>query len=176
MAIYVDNKAFLEALIQYRKDIRIAKREALEKPKVPEFVGECILKIAQHLSFKPNFLNYSYREDMVGDAVENCLLYIDNFNPAKSKNPFSYFTQISFYAFVRRILREKKQLYVKYKCIQNSSEFESYVNQEHDDKDYDNTYIEFLRRNMGEIITDFETKKKVKKRKQKPKGLEVFMK
>jgi len=162
---YVDNNKLLAELIAYQKSIRKAKREGLEKPRVPEYVGECLLKIAEHLSFRPNFYNYSYIGDMIGDGIENCLLYIDNFNPEKSKNPFAYFTQIIWYAFIRRILKEKKQLYLKYKSIEKSPEFSEYFNQAHDIGVYKNTYVEFLKKNMVEIISEFEDKKKNKKKK-----------
>lgn len=117
---YVDNKAFLAALVEYRKACADAKKAGKKEPPIPEFIGECFLKIAQHLSYRPNFINYTYREDMVSDGVENCLLYMKNFNPRKSKNPFGYFTTVSFYAFVRRIQKERKHTYLKYKLIHNA--------------------------------------------------------
>lgn len=164
---YVNNQKLLEAFEEWQKEIRSAKKSSLPEPPVPNYIGECILKIAEHLSYKPNFIGYSYREDLVGDAIENCLQYIKNFNPKISKNPFGYITQICMYAFFRRIYREKKQLVIKYSCIQNSSEFMEYVNQEHDDKSYENTYLTFLRRNMTDIISEFEEKKQAKKDKKK---------
>ncbi len=90
------------------------------KPKVPNYVGECFLKIATHLSYKPNFVNYMFREDMICDGIENSLQYIHNFDPEKSTNPFAYFTQIIYYAFLRRIQREKKQLEIKNKILERS--------------------------------------------------------
>ena len=84
------------------------------------YVGDCFLKIATHLSYKPNFVNYPFREDMICDGIENCLQYIDNFDPEKSSNPFAYFTQIIYYAFLRRIQKEKKQLEIKQKIIDHS--------------------------------------------------------
>ena len=58
------------------------------------------LKIANHLSFKPNFVNYMFKEDMISDGIENCVQYVHNFDPEKSQNPFAYFTQIIHYAFL----------------------------------------------------------------------------
>ena len=78
------------------------------------------MQIAVHLSYKSNFINYGFREDMISDGIENCIQYIHNFDPDKSKNPFAYFTQIIYYAFLRRIQKEKKSLYVKYKSLENS--------------------------------------------------------
>ena len=117
---YVNNKEFLAAIIDYKDQIIIAERRGLPKPVIPRYIGECFLKIATHLSFKPNFVNYMFKDDMVCDGIENCVQYINNFNPEKSKNPFAYFTQIIHYAFLRRIQKEKKQLEIKTKIIERS--------------------------------------------------------
>ena len=117
---YVNNKEFLTALIKYREDVEIARLQDKPKPVIPRYIGECFLKIANHLSFKPNFVNYMFKEDMISDGIENCVQYIHNFDPAKSKNPFAYFTQIIHYAFLRRIQREKRQLEIKNKIIEKS--------------------------------------------------------
>ena len=117
---YVNNKEFLAALIRYREDIEIAQLQDKTKPVIPRYIGECFLKIANHLSFKPNFVNYMFKEDMISDGIENCVQYIHNFNPEKSQNPFAYFTQIIHYAFLRRIQREKRQLEIKNKIIEKS--------------------------------------------------------
>jgi len=117
---YVKNKEFLAALIKYREDIEIAKIRGNPKPQIPRYIGECFLKIANHLSFKPNFVNYMFKEDMISDGIENCVQYIHNFNPEKSQNPFAYFTQIIHYAFLRRIQKEKKQLEIKNKILERT--------------------------------------------------------
>ena len=117
---YVNNKEFLAALIKLREDREIAEIRGKEKPRIPRYIGECFLKIATHLSFKPNFVNYMFKEDMISDGIENCVQYIHNFNPEKSRNPFAYFTQIIHYAFLRRIQREKRQLEIKNKIIEKS--------------------------------------------------------
>lgn len=117
---YVNNKDFLDALMVYRKQVLEAEQKGLDKPKVPSYIGECFLKIATHLSYKPNFVNYMFREDMICDGIENCLQYIHNFNPEKSTNPFAYFTQIIYFAFLRRISKEKKQLEIKAKILEKS--------------------------------------------------------
>ncbi len=117
---YVNNKEFLAALIKYREDVEIAKLQDKTKPVIPRYIGECFLKIANHLSFKPNFVNYMFKEDMISDGIENCVQYIHNFNPEKSQNPFAYFTQIIHYAFLRRIQREKRQLEIKNKILEKS--------------------------------------------------------
>ena len=117
---YVNNKEFLAALIRYREDIEIAEIRGNPRPVIPRYIGECFLKIATHLSFKPNFVNYMFKEDMISDGIENCVQYIRNFNPEKSQNPFAYFTQIIHYAFLRRIQKEKKQLEIKNKILEKT--------------------------------------------------------
>ena len=117
---YVNNKEFLEALVAYKVRVNAAKESGADRPIVPNYIGECFLKIATHLSYKPNFVNYMFREDMICDGIENCLQYIDNFNPEKSSNPFAYFTQIIYYAFLRRIQKEKRQLEIKSKILEKS--------------------------------------------------------
>ena len=131
---YVNNKDFLAAIVKYREDVEITfikkfGRELTKedrattwdtKPPIPRYIGECFLKIANHLSFKPNFVNYMFKEDMISDGIENCVQYIHNFNPEKSQNPFAYFTQINHYANLRRIQREKRQLEIKNKILERS--------------------------------------------------------
>ena len=117
---YVNNKEFLAALILYKKDVAEAEELGKPKPRITNYLGECFLKIATHLSFKPNFVNYIFKDDMISDGIENCVQYIHNFNPEKSQNPFAYFTQIIHYAFLRRIQREKRQLEIKNKIIERS--------------------------------------------------------
>lgn len=117
---YVDNAAFLAALKTHRANRQRALETNTEAPLVPEFIGECFLKIATHLSYKPNFMSYTFREDMISDGVENCLVYVDNFDPDKSSNPFGYFTQVIYYAFVRRIQKEKRHTYIRFKLIEQS--------------------------------------------------------
>jgi hypothetical protein len=124
---YVNNKEFLAALIKYREDKEIAEIQGKPKPPIPRYIGECFLKIANHLSFKPNFVNYMFKEDMISDGIENCVQYIHNFNPEKSQNPFAYFTQIIHYAFLRRIQREKRQMEIKNKILERSGYSEVFV-------------------------------------------------
>lgn len=116
---YVDNQLFLQEITVYRNSVLRAEELKIERPRVPEYIGTCLFKIATHLARKPNFANYTFREDMVSDGIENCLLYIDNFDPDRGTNPFAYFTQIIYYAFLRRIQKEKKHMYVKYKSMEN---------------------------------------------------------
>lgn len=164
-AHYVNNPDFLEAL-KARK-ILVAEALAANKdtPQVSNYLGECILLIATRLSYKSNFINYSYREEMISDGIENCLRYIGNFDPAKSSNPFAYFTQVIYYAFLRRIAREKKQTIIKGKMIRDLP-FEAFELQEHDETGhYINSYIDFMQNNS--VFDDTIASKKEKKVKSK---------
>lgn len=123
---YVDNAALQAAMVEYIADVRAAKERGEPRPRVPEFIGACILKIATNYSmsskYKANFIRYPFREDMVMDGVETCIRYIHNYDPDRFNNPLSYFTQTCFYAFLSRIGTEKKQLYKKFKAIQAQRE------------------------------------------------------
>jgi hypothetical protein len=141
---YINNQDFLAALIAYRSSVEAAEASNEERPRVPEYIGECFLKIARHLSYKSNFINYSFKDEMISDAIENCLSVVSNFDPAKSKNPFAYFTQITFYAFVRRIQREKKQLQTKYRYI-DQLDLNELITQEHDNGDFQNQFLDYLK-------------------------------
>ena len=162
---YVNNPDFLEALKKHRTAVAEALASGADRPQVSNYIGECILKIANHLSYKANFINYSYRDEMIADGIENCLRYVDNFDPEKSSNPFAYFTQIIYFAFLRRIAREKKQSVIKGKLIRDMP-FESFELQDQDeDGHFTNSYIEFMQSNGA--FDDFIERKKEKKKKAK---------
>jgi len=159
---YVNNKDLLEALIAYQKDCREAEDAGEDRPRVPDYIGECIYQIATRLATKPNFSGYSYKEDMISDGIENCLLYINNFNPEKSQNPFAYFTQIIWYAFLRRIQKEKKQMYIRFKSSQSMvAAGETYTGE--DVTLQLNTSADY----MSDFIRDFEDKLQRDKDKKK---------
>lgn len=173
---YVDNKRLYEAIIEYKQQVLEAKKNGKQKPPIPNYVGECILMIANRLSTKPNFANYSYREEMVSDGVENCICYFDNFDPAKTNNPFAYFTQIIYYAFLRRILKEKKQLYIKHKTLENSLILHTLADQgEMSDVDITPTTVDLDNENMYDFIKSFEDNLLSKKKKKSKKGIEKFI-
>jgi len=134
---YVNNKEFHAALVVYKENVEIAKIKGLSPPKITNYLGDCFLKIATHLSYRPNFVNYMFREDMISDGVENCVHYINNFNTDRT-NPFAYFTQIVYYAFLRRIQKEKKQMEIKEKIIERSGydEVFSVDGDHHNSSDY----------------------------------------
>jgi hypothetical protein len=149
-AHYVDNKKFLQALIDYRKSVDEAKENGLEQPIVPNYIGECFIKISTHLSYKSNFINYTFKDDMISDGIENCLTAVAKFDPSKSANPFAYYTQVVYFAFIRRILKEKKQQVTKYKLIENM-DFESILMQEGEGGEINNQYLDYLRKQIDTI-------------------------
>ena len=155
---YVDNKKFLEAMVIYKDKVNSAKENNRKKPDVTNYIGECFLKIANHLSYRPNFINYTYRDDMISDGIENCLQYMNNFDPNKSTNPFAYFTQIIYYAFIRRIQKEKKQQLVKQKLIANAGVENMMDRLEGDDAQYRSQLLDFLQKNQK--LEEPVTKKK----------------
>ena len=169
-AHYVDNKVFLQAMREWKEKCEEAEQMGEDKPRVSNYIGECFLKIANGLSHKPNFMNYTFKDDMVSDGIENCLQYIHNFNPEKSKNPFAYFTQIIYYAFIRRIQREKKQTHVKHRLIEKV-DYRAFVTMEGDENSYSVNGFDPTIMLPDEAV--YKPKKKVKV--DKPSGLENFM-
>ena len=162
---YVNNKEFLAAMVEYKKLVDKAKKAGKNNPRVPDYVGECFLKIANHLSYRPNSINYTYRDDMISDGIENCLQYLNNFDGEKSNNPFAYFTQIIYYAFIRRIQKEKKQTTIKQRMIQEAN-YDDMALQPGEDRDFKNQFTEFLKKNMP---TEEPVKKKTVAKKKKKK-------
>ena len=146
---YVNNKEFLAAIVAYREKVIASKENGTPKPRVPNYIGECFVKIANHLAYKANFINYTYREEMVLDGIENCITYVDNFDPAKSSNPFAYFTQITYYAFLRRIQKEKKYMATKYRYIQNL-DVSSIITEDADGSEHTNEFINYLRKQIDD--------------------------
>ena len=162
---YVDNKKFLQAMIDWRE----TWPDEENIPPVTNYIGECFLKIATRLSYRPNFINYTYRDEMISDGIENCLQYVKNFNPEKSKNPFAYFTQIIYYAFLRRIAKEKKQSHIKNKMIEREA-YNSFTTMEGDSNTYQIDNID-----LTAFLPEEDVYKPKKKQSTKKKGLEVFM-
>lgn len=172
---YVDNKQLYAVIIEYKEKVKQAAAEGKPKPPLPNYIGECLWMIANRLSSKPNFARYPYREEMVGDGIENCIAYFDNFNPEKTNNPFAYFTQIIYYAFLRRIQKEKKQLYIKYKVMENSMIMNTLAEYQELDEDGHFPHIgEYDNEQMFDFIKTFEEKLD-KKRAGGNKGLEKFL-
>jgi DNA-directed RNA polymerase specialized sigma subunit len=173
---YINNKEFLNSLIEYREKVAQAEQNGEPTPIIPNYVGECFLMIARRLSTKPNFISYQFREDMISDGVENCVQYINNFNPEKSKNPFAYFTQIIYYAFLRRIQKEKKQLYVKYSSTRNITLMEM-VQSEEDIPELVNQPLhnDYSQEYIDDFMTTFENNLEKRKKAKKKVGIENFI-
>lgn len=148
---YVDNKKFLQALIDYREEVKKAEKDKKEIPQVPNYIGECFIKIATHLSYKSNFINYTFRDDMISDGIENCLTAAAKFDPEKSSNPFAYYTQIIYFAFIRRIQKEKKQQATKYKIIENL-DLDTLV--AGDDSEVGQQLVDYLKKQLDTIDPD----------------------
>ena len=173
---YVNNAEFLAALLDYKAQVQKAKDAGLDIPPISNYIGDCFIKIATHLSYKSNFINYSFKDDMISDGIENCLTAVAKFDPSKSSNPFAYYTQIIYFAFIRRIQKEKKQLYIKYKSTEHIGVldegmlFETADGQTKQFEMYDN---------ISEFIENYEdsraAKKAEKEAKKKPEGVERFL-
>lgn len=159
---YVNNKKFLEAMIEYHEKRKENQAKDLPDPRPNDYIGECFLKIANHLAHKPNFSNYMFKEEMIGDGIENCIQYINNFDPEKSNNPFAYFTQIIYYAFLRRIAKEKKQLYTKMKYGQhcNVIELTREIQETNQNDNFDTNikYSDWSQEYVDGFISDYEEK------------------
>lgn len=171
---YVNNKEFTAAVSEFNISCKLAEEKGKVKPQMTEYIGECIYKIATRLSTRPNFINYTYRDEMICDAIENCIQYIGNFNPEKSSNAFAYITQICYYAFLRRIQKEKKQVYIKQTVTNESGitmdSFET-IDGQHDPS-LSNTNVEWMQENMNRV--EYNPRKSKRKTAVKKKNLENF--
>lgn len=170
---YVDNEEFTKHLIEHKNKVKDHKDKGLPRPKANDYIGECFQKIANNLAKRPNFYQYTFKDEMISDAIENCVMYFENFDPEKSNKPFAYFTKICWYAFVRRIAKEKKQQYVKYKATES---FGILGEDELEDLDAETRAQIQIYDNLYEFISNFEEKNFLKKDnvEAKPKGIENF--
>lgn len=170
---YVNNQDFLQALIDYQKTVNDAKKQNLPNPKIPDYIGDCFYKIAVGIAKRPNFCQYTYKDEMIGDAVENCLMYFHNFDPTKYDKPFAYFSKVIWWAFVRRIDKEKKQQYIKYKCTENFGILGEEEMEELEDSAFTQMQVYDT---MYDFIEKFENNMKEKKKKiTKQKGIDSFI-
>lgn len=172
---YVNNKQFYEALSEHKKGVLAAAEAGTEKPRIPNYIGECIYHIADRLSRKPNFINYSFRDEMISDGIENSIMYLDNFNPEKYNNPFAYFTQIIKFAFIRRIAKEKKILVIKQKALQNYAIMGMLANYQDDDSNHISSSIDLDNEYMVGLVIDFDAKRALERKKSTEKvGIEKY--
>lgn len=176
---YINNADFCAALEKYKEDCAIAKTEGKIKPRIPNYIGECFVKLSEGLARRPNFFGYSYKDEMIADGIENCLMYFENFDSGKTKNPFAYFTQILWWCFVRRIQKEKKHQYIKYKATENFGILDAPellgLGEGHTKQIevYDNMY-DFIRK-FEETEFNKGAKTPAVKKKKKAKGIETFL-
>lgn len=170
---YVDNEKFLEALTEYKLKYNEAKALGKEKPIVSNYIGDCFMKIAHGVARRHSFMLYSFKDEMIMDGVENCLLYCHNFDPTKEDrngkvNPFAYFSQIIIYAFLRRIEKEKEEMYVKYKSAENIEyEYDLDFDDTIDRETLQNYKKDGIYGNLKDFIYSFEESKRKKKEKKK---------
>ena len=171
---YIDNKKFYTALLHHKQAVTAARAAGKEDPRIPSYIGECLYKIATRLSLKPNFISYTYRDEMISDGLENCINYLNNFDPEKSDNPFAYFTQIIWFAFIRRIDKEKKHLYIKQKTLENFY-FEGMLAEQAFDEDKSVT-VNLDNEYMKGLVESYDKKQleKQKKSKSRRQGVEKF--
>jgi len=178
---YVNNREFSYAVVDYVTAANTAKVNGEKNPVVPDYIAMCFMKICEGLSHKPNFVRYTYRDEMVMDGVENCLKAIYNYNidtatRTGKPNAFSYFTQIAYFAFIRRIVKEKKQTDIKFKFMEQAN-IEDFVASIDVNSPIDQSFLDTLREKISRIkdtdkaIKDFKKEEKEKKKK----GLELFM-
>lgn len=166
---YINNKTLYGAMIHYKNDIKHALEHDADKPQVPKYIGESILLICNNLAKKPNFSGYTYKHDMISDGIMDCIAAVDNFNPDKTNNPFAYFTQIAWNAFLRRIQKEKKQTYIKHKNYENSF----LLMDVHDEMNGGSMQLK-SNDYSSEIVRSFEDKLTKTKKQGKLTGIEKF--
>lgn len=185
---YVNNAQFSEAVVEYVKHAREVESQGLDKPQINDYIASCFLKIAEGLSHKANFVRYTYREEMMMDAVENCLKAIDNYNLETATrtgkpNAFAYFTQISWYAFLRRIEREKKQQDIKMRYLTESG-IEDLISEESQNDDafrQTQAFVDELRgridivKESDKVIKDYEKGQRQKRKRKVDSDLSEFI-
>ena len=170
---YVNNKEFTQAVAEFNEKVKLAESKGKTPPQMSNYIGECIYKIATRLSTRPNFINYTYRDEMICDAIENCIQYIGNFNVEKSNNAFAYITQICYYAFLRRIQKEKKQVFIKQQMTMDITQ-DTFETIDGDTTGMTNTNVEWMQENMTQV--QYEPRKSKRKKATTTKGLDKFTK
>ena len=162
-AHYIDNKKFFASMKEWKEEIDLCAAEGKDKPRCTNYLGECFVKICNHLAYKSNFVNYTFRDEMILDGIENCLRYADRFNPEKSENPFAYFTQITYYSFIRRIKKEARQTETKLRYLQSID-----LQQLLDEIEGDSGNYEYLNWIQSQIDTNAKEKQDLNKTTTKP--------
>jgi hypothetical protein len=162
---YINNADLYESMKIFKAERNLAVANGTQLPQIPNYVGQAIMLIANNLVRKGNFSGYSFRCEMVSDGIENCIQYLHNFNPDKSKNPFGYISLIISRAFIRRIEKEAKHSYIRHKLLVTKSPFfEAF---DLDPSDMEAVSAEMSNDKSSDIITNFETKLANKKEKKR---------
>jgi len=157
---YVDKREFHLLLVEHKRKVEAALAKGEETPRPCDGIGDAFIKIANGLARKANFVNYPFREDMIGDAIENCAMAVNNYDPDRFNNPYGYFTKVCWWSNLRKIEREHKQLYVKFKSMEQAILSESLV--EGDDENFQYDAVLLDNEKMKPIIEKFD--KKIKKK------------
>ena len=179
---YVDNKKLYTEMLHYINELREAKENGIEPtdknyPRISNYIGECITLIAERFATKPNFSRYSYKDEMIEDGIEKCIMYIHNFNPDKYNNPLAYFTQIIFHAFLQRINKEEKEQYIRYKYSTYQNVSHGLADTQDDSSYYNSNLLQLDDEKILKLTKKFEPKALEKqKKKAKEKGVELFIK
>ncbi len=168
--IYIDNERFYNEICEYRKKYIECEVNKKPRPVMSNYIGECFLKIANNFSNKPNFIGYSYKDEMIGDSIEICVRFAHKFDPDKSKNPFAYFTQVVFFSFIQRIAKEKRQQEMKYKILEDC-EMDFVEDEEGEMKQY---ILENMRKLADDKIIDKIIKKEVIRKPKKISNFNMF--
>jgi len=164
---YINNKTLYTSMIEYKTKLNKALADGRPKPQVSNYIGQSILLICNNLAKKPNFSGYTYKQEMISDGIIDCISAVDNFDPDKTNNPFAYFTQIAWNAFIRRIQKEKKQTYIKHKNFENSFLMNQLWN------DSENIHLK-ANEYSSEVVKSYENKLTKTKKQSKLSGVEKF--
>jgi len=166
MADYINKKEFYDELVEYKNQCAVADDNGETRPKIPDSITMKFFMLCKGIASRPNFSGYTYIDEMILDGLENCIIAVHCFNPNVSNNPYGYFTKCIWFSFLRRIEKEKKQTYIKYKAYENFI-VESSLNEEYDAF----SSIDITNEKMRPILEKYDKKPK----KKKPKGLEKFI-
>lgn len=140
---YVDNQRFYDEIVKRKAALKEAEEKGLPKPKINDYIGKCLTDIATNFAKRPLYYGRTYKDEMIQDAIVNCVRYFDTFDPERTKNPFSYFSQCCYYSFLATIVNERDQAYTRSQIAKNVN-IDKFTSQEHDNSEIANEYIEYL--------------------------------
>ena len=165
---YVNNKQLYETYVEFFKKCEENKAAGLDRPPIPKYAVEAIMLISQNVAKRGNFSSYPFLDEMIEDAIENCIRYFDRFDiNYKTKNPFAYLTQIITFAFIRKIKKEKEYLFLKKKIYEHSYQLGGLTTQQPGDTNVYSLPIDSLDTDyMNNLVAGIEESKKKKKEKE----------